>query len=272
MGIADFTVNMTLRGTHEEVEALEGAFKEYVAGKNGVSFSDYSTSNRRDGCVKIVTSGPWGRYGVLNDVDVFRDMAEAAPNASFEAEISGNTTYTYQSLKASLSNGILHISTFIEGNEEADEAYSAYFQEVLPYDKFIELFHLDEDEFDEVAYDDFTLSEITEDFSEWDYDRFMETFEDFLAEDIDEAAFEEIWGDLLALNIQSFDDFRFANEDSFGSKDEMDYDPVAKAYVGRPAPLKSGRVYTAAELADHGIDVNELASLIFGNSEEPDDE
>lgn len=44
----------------------------------------------------------------------------------------------------------------------------------------------------------------------------------------------------------------------------MDYDPVAKTYIGRPAPLKTGRVYSAGDLAECGVDV----SKIFGNEED----
>ena len=52
---------------------------------------------------------------------------------------------------------------------------------------------------------------------------------------------------LEELSVLSFDDFRLEHEDEFGKREEMDYDPVAKKYIGRPAPMKGGVVYVLKE-------------------------
>ena len=119
MATADFTFGITLDGTLEEVLAMLTVFQEYEKGKNGVYFSFCELKRgcktvRMDkldedalrafvedgeGAVEVSGLGPYGRYGELNDIDVFREMAEAAPNASLEVEITGFTSYTEQSLR-----------------------------------------------------------------------------------------------------------------------------------------------------------------------------
>lgn len=273
MGTADFNLNMTLKGKPEELQTLVNAFKGYSEGKNEAYFSFVQTEQCDDGSLKISALGPWGHYGVLNDVDVFRDLATAAPGASFKAKISGSTSYTQQELEASLENGILHICTYYEGNEEADEAYGDYFQKALPYRKFVKLFHLDKEEFDKDCYEEFIASDIfEEDISEWDYDEFTDIFADYFAEDVDEDTFDEIMESFNALSIKSFDDFRFAHEDEFGTREEIDYDPISKTYIGRPAPLKTGQAYIAEDLAERGIDLQGLISEMFGDEDDFDDE
>jgi hypothetical protein len=239
MAIAGFETSITLHGTPAELQALENAFREYVSGKNGVMFNTFTTPEPSDGCVQLFTTGPFGRYHELNDVDVFRDMAHAAPNAAFEGTISGSTTYNCQTLKATLKNGLLHISTYFEDNEIAQNIYTDYFRDELPYEEMVSVFRLDEETFDEDSYEEFTFGEIYEDFTQWDYDRFVDAFDYYLSEDVDEEQFEEILEAFKALNIPSFDEFLTANEGKFGDRQELDYDPVAKAYIGCDAPVKA---------------------------------
>ncbi len=144
--------------------------KRYAVGEKGVYFSFVDVERgedtlsdienesdediaalitENDGEVKMSAIGPFGHFGMLNDVDIFRDIAEAAPNAYFSAEIDGNTTYTTQHLECELKDRMLHIETFFLNNDEETDSYVRYFKSKLPYRKFIKLFGIDADDFDD---------------------------------------------------------------------------------------------------------------------------
>ena len=279
MATADFELNMTINGTNEELATMLAVFKKYIEGEDGVYFNwpsvtrsgeeidlEESTPEEileflegSEGEVEINAGGPYGHYGMLNDVDLFRDMAEAAPDASLEAEITGTTTYTEQNLNCNLENRILHISTFFEANEEEGDVYAEYFTGKLPYEKFIRLFQVTDEDFDEDVYADF----ITDTFqyeettlADMDYDAFMKALE--VESDLDEEGFEAVMKEIRAMGWQNFYEVR--EDAELGFDDEMDYDPIAKAYVGRPAPMKCGVVYSANETIRAGLDAMGLPS------------
>ena len=272
MATADFELNMTINGTNEELATMLAVFKRYIEGEKGVYFNwpsvtrsdeeidlEESTSKEilefleeSEGEVEISASGPYGHYGMLNDVDLFRDMAEAAPDASLEAEITGTTTYTEQNLNCNLENRILHISTFFEANEEEGDVYAEYFTGKLPYEKFIRLFQVTDEDFDEDIYADFitdTFQYEEKTLADMDYDEFMEALD--VASDLDEEGFEAVMKEIRAMNWQNFYEVR--EDADLGFDDEMDYDPIAKAYVGRPAPMKCGEVVSANEIIRSGL-------------------
>ena len=272
MATADFELNMTINGTNEELATMLAVFKRYIEGEKGVYFNwpsvtrsdeeidlEESTSKEilefleeSEGEVEITASGPYGHYGMLNDVDLFRDMAEAAPNASLEAEITGTTTYTEQSLNCNLENRILHISTFFEANEEEGDVYAEYFTGKLPYEKFIRLFQVTDEDFDEDVYADFitdTFQYEEKTLADMNYDEFMEALD--VASDLDEEGFEAVMKEIRAMDWQNFYEVR--EDADLGFEDEMDYDPIAKAYVGRPAPMKCGEVVSANEIIRSGL-------------------
>lgn len=66
------------------------------------------------GKVGITLSGPWGEYYKLNDIDLFREMAEVAPNAGFVARISGVEDYCIQRLDCELKDRKLNIKTLCQ--------------------------------------------------------------------------------------------------------------------------------------------------------------
>lgn len=313
MATADFEFKMTAEGTDEELLTILSVMCRYVKGEKGAYFTwpeaerggvrielqeeiDEEAEeliNDNEGELEISAIGPFGHYGVLNDVDIFRDMAEAAPNAYFEAEIDGNTTYTMQNLKCELKDKLLRIETFFENNDEETDAYSNYFQKKLPYRKFLKLFKLDEDDFDELMYDDFIVNNFDGDenvFADMEYDEFVDYIGDEC--EIDEDEYEEAMEKVRELDIKSYYDFTLDCEDELGSEEEFVYDPIAKEYVDRDTPvLKSNTVYSLNDTireqlekkglpsddeAIANLSVDEVYSLMAGvlgyDADESDDE
>ena len=272
MSTADFELNMTINGTNEELATMLAVFKKYIEGEDGVYFNwpsvtrsgeeidlEESTPEEileflegSEGEVEITAGGPFGHYGQLNDVDLFRDMAEAAPDAELDAEITGSSTYTTESLNCNLENRILHINTFFESSDDERDALVTYFTSKLPYQKFVRLFQVTDEDFDEDAYetfinDTFMLEETT--LADMDYDEFMEALD--AESDLDEDGFEAVMEKIRAMDWKNFYEVREDAEEDF--EDEMDYDPIAKAYVGREAPMKCGEVVSANEIIRSGL-------------------
>ena len=104
------------------------------------------------GKINISAKGPWGGYGRLDDVGLFREMAEAAPKAHFTAQISGSETYAVQNLVCELKEGLLNVETYYEENGELEDAWAEYFVKELPYADFKTLFKVSGKDFDEQEY------------------------------------------------------------------------------------------------------------------------
>lgn len=268
MATADFELSMTLYGTPEELHSLLTVYKDYTNGSNGVKFVTISAKRVTEDTIVVCAIGPYGHYSKLNDVDIFRDMAEVAPNATFKAEITGNTTYTQQSLSCELSGGILHINTYFESNDFPADAYVEYFMEKLPHKKFVKMFKLDEDDFDDAVYWGFITDALTytdTNIADMEYDEIMDSIEE--ESELDEDDYENVRKKLRALKIEGFEDFCRGKD--FGERQELKYDPIAKAYMGNDSPVtKSNTPYDATDmmrnyLKENGLpyDDNAIASL-----------
>lgn len=272
MATADLDFNLRIKGTPEEITALLGIMREYTDGKDGVYFSmtsvdidgtvfrfpltaadDEEFLNAVRSCSKPVdihSCGPFGKYGMLNDVDIFRDMAEAAPNAEFTGSIDGFAGYADQSLSARLENGKLRISTFYLSDDVRGEAAYDYATTCLPYDKFIELFRLDADEFTDEKYEELMGNEIScsdspaEFFEETEYEEFLELLEADCP--IDEDEYSEIVEQLAELDCIPFEEF--LEENDYADCENFVYDPIEKKYLeASGSVMKSNTAYSANE-------------------------
>ena len=238
MATADFDLTMNVECELEEAKALIEVLRKYSEGEKGVYFSYMEVDGNDveddledffddfDGAMEVTALGPYGSYMMLNDVDIFRDLAEVAPNAKFDAEITGCTSYTEQSINCELEDGILHISTYFESNDDAPEAYEKYFLGKVPYQYFIDFFGIDGDEFDEDSYK--TL--INDVFCYFDGDSFEEIeYDEFIGNlnfEIDEDTFNEFVSNIDAMNF-----YEFRDESKCGIEEEFFYDPTTKQYV-----------------------------------------
>ncbi len=266
MATADLEFNLKINGTPEEKTSILNIMFEYCEGKNGVYFSSCHvktgdrefhtiTSDKEEilsACssgdtVTVSTMGPYGRYGELDDIDIFREMAEAAPNASFTASISGFAGYADQSLNAALADGLLKVSTYYLSDDCRADGERDYFESILPYDKFIELFKLDSEEFDEEMYEDFLIDAIGdydgvgEFFEETDFDEFVEMLD---AEcPLTEEEYDEIIEEFTGLADESVSDY--LEREGYTQQESYTYDPVEKKYSdGRGSKMKSGVAYS----------------------------
>ena len=194
------------------------------------------------GKVEVRATGPFGYYVELNDVDLFREMAEVAPNARFDAEISGSQQYSVQNLNCRLDEGKLYITTFFQFNSEAGDAWKADFKKKLPLEKFKELFAVSGD-FNEKSYAG-ALNDFECDFRDGleyvAFDDFVFTIEHNNGiTELDEERFKKIMKcELPALGI--CDPVEFEDGYEGGTTNEYIFDPIAKAYVGRTKPLFAG--------------------------------
>lgn len=272
MATADLDFNLEIKGTPDEITAMLRIMSEYFSlGKNGVyfsfstaiingeSFRFYSASEENEkifeaaksaDSVKITANGPFGSYGELNDVDIFRDMAEAAPNAEFFGTISGFAGYADQSIRVRLADGNLKINTYYLSDDVRGEAEFNYFSTYLPYEKFIDIFGLDADEFDTEMYEEFMGNEVScmespaEFFEETEYEEFLELLDADCS--ISEDEYNEIVEQFSEEDYEDFETFLKIND--FAICEEYNYDPVKKEYLGRKnRPLKSNTVYSANE-------------------------
>ena len=276
---ADYQLELTMKGTSEEFKGMLGVLALYT-GDRPQSFSGIRVSGKEidlknvtediisevssSGSISITANGPWGSYGELNDVGLFREMAEVAPNASFTAEISGNGQYEVQNLKCELKDRMLNITTYFESNDAAGEEYAEDFVKKLPYGKFKKLFRVSGDGFDKKAYNYFAehmIDVFRDSFEDAYYDEFVEWLEDSDGEtELDEEEFSEIASSKLEpLGIMTGDDFENSHE--CGATNEYVYDPVAMAYVGKKKPMfVNGRIENANGLIAAGLKAQGLPS------------
>ena len=272
MATADLDFNLEIKGTPDEITALLKIMREYAGGKDGVYFSSVSAdingqtfrfsltaaddeefltairTNTKP--IDIHALGPFGRYGMINDVDIFRDMAEAAPNAEFTGSVVGFAGYADQSLNTRLENGKLYISYFYLSDDVRGEAESDYFSTYLPYEKFIDIFGLDAEEFDTEAYEEFLndciggCENIAEFFEDTDYEEFLDMLDADCS--ISEEKYEEI---AEQFSDDDYDDFgEFLENNGYAECQEYVYDPVKKEYIGsNNRYMKSNTAYSANE-------------------------
>ena len=110
---ADYELELRLLGDVDQLKGMLGVVGLYlnkgdkpayfsfmkVNGKE-IDFSNITNEVVTSGAVVVTALGPYGHYGELNDVSIFRDLAEAFPQGAFTAEISGSGQYEVQNLKS----------------------------------------------------------------------------------------------------------------------------------------------------------------------------
>ncbi len=266
MATADLSFNLEVNGTPEEITSILNVMFEYAEGKNGVYFSivnviadgkvfslilkgkdEILSAACSSGTVKVTSCGPFGKYGELDEVDIFREMAEVAPNATFTASIDGFAGYADQSIDAKLSDGLLKVSTYYMADDWRGDGERDYFKSILPYDKFVKLFKVDDEEFDEDMYEDFLFDalgdfdSIGDFFEETDFDEFVELLE--VECSLTEDEYDEVIEQFTGLASESVSDY--LDREDYAKREEYTYDPVKKEYLGGKTPtMKTGVAYS----------------------------
>lgn len=183
---------------------------------------------KSNGTLNVDAAGPWGHFSTLADAKIFETIAEAAPAVSMTGKTEGMTTYTEESIEAKLTDGILHLRSDFEANEEVSDEYYSSLKEAMPYERFIKVFKIDEEEFEEDDYEEYLSDSDGYDcFMRQDYDEFMACCE---ASGISEAEYESL-KEQLSYNSPELDWEHFNEFYEGGTVEEYDYDPVKKEYL-----------------------------------------
>lgn len=206
--------------------------------------------------VKISATGPFGSYSELNDVGIFREMAEVSPNALFVAEISGEGKYEVQNLKCKLKDRMLNIVTYFKAYDSIFIEYAEEFTNKIPHDKFMKLFKISGDGFDEKAYD--SLVErfyylFSDGFENADYKEIISCIHKYGSEiELDEDEFRNVAvNNFVAFGIIPSFDFEYFHE--CGTTNVYDYNPVTKTYVGKNKPINIYFEENTNELIAEGL-------------------
>ena len=153
MGASDFNTGARIQGTNKEVldilkviHSYETDKREQYREKRNCPYlmsvqisgddddfnqqkhlSDFSDDEliayiEDKGCVVCVNaSGPYGIFGLLEEVDLFHDMAEAAPNATFSGGMGGFGTGGDQCAGFELKDGLLYCKYSLPSDDEWDD-------------------------------------------------------------------------------------------------------------------------------------------------------
>ena len=237
---ADYETQIHFSGTDDECAAFLDVLSLYKDRKHSGAYFSLSDlpeiRKQKTNTFDIIIGGPWGSYSLLNDVGLFREIAEAAPDADFKGIITGSGTYEEQSLKAILKDRKLYIETTFFSYEEMDDGYINYVESKLPYRKFVKLFKIEDEDFDRDTYEEclgeMLFSDEESALADFGYEDFCEAFGDDL---FDEETFDTAHEEIVKLNLKCGYEYRESEMNDFGSR--YIYDPIAKAYIkGNPMP------------------------------------
>ncbi len=247
MGSAFYETSGLLRGNRKELAAMEAVLLKYTGPDQEAHFlrcefadcpalrGEGSVIDSEEIEVSFSAEGPYGKFDALKDIPVFREMADAAPAAFFILEVSGNTDFTEDVLKCQLSGGLLRIDAETVNSDGQDEAYLDYLLEKMPYDRFTELFGIDEESLDESDYRDLLndlVIDCDEDLTPFDadYEGFVEKLEDYGGEtELDEDGFETAKAEVSADGILSAYDFR--EENDCAERESHVYNPLTGEWM-----------------------------------------
>ena len=99
---------------------------------DNVELEEFLNTGKKE--VFVSASGPWGIFGFLDEISLFDEIAEAAPNASFDANITGWNSGGDQDAEFELINGLLYSRYAFHMDDDCCES-----------DGFV-----DEDEYDDI--------------------------------------------------------------------------------------------------------------------------
>ena len=160
MGAADFNTGATIQGTKDEVFAILKVMYSYVTTKreqyrekrncpylmsmciNGDNefgmrrpISDFADDElmayieEKKCAICVDASGPYGVFGLLEEIDLFHEMAEAAPNAKFEGGMGGFGTGGDQCANFELKNGLLHCKYSLPSDDWDEDGYDDEYED-----------------------------------------------------------------------------------------------------------------------------------------------
>lgn len=201
---ANLETNITIKGKTNDLKSMLKylANNEYFEEDSDLQkFKELSENELEDYIAKegneinLFIMGPYGKFKELQDTKIFEGLANSAPDASFEGEMSkiyGPTEYSL--LTGKFNNKKLELEHIMTYN--MIDSYVKYLKSKISTKKFCKLFHIDEEEFDLYDYRDFFENEYLKEVS---LDEFQEYFD---YAEISEEEFEIAIKELTNLNIE----------------------------------------------------------------------
>lgn len=221
MSSAFYETTGIMKGSARDLEELQEVLRGYAQGLKDAYFMNLAFRSIAEGETVFSAEGPFGRFDRLNDVDVFREMAKAAPTAYFEATVEGGDSYTESELHCCLADGTLKTELSENCTEDDDRAYLEYVIGKMPYEQFINLYGIEADSLAEDDYEDFVSDLIIECSEEekspfdLDWDVFTGVLESYGGEtSLDEEAYEIARNQAEELRIAAEYDFREEHDNS----------------------------------------------------------
>ena len=191
----NLTTEFILGGTDDDIKAMlkvarssfEKSGSEYsfqLGHIKDLDIDDLLVQRDGKGNIKIEAMGPFGKFEPTLDLDIFKKMADAAPNGYFKVTIDGDITYSEHHAVAELKDGTL---TFHSSYYNYDDS-AAKIRDILA----------EETEYDED--DDLELEDIFDDFvsaldsSLFEYEDFTDLLDEY---DAKTSLSDESFMDLL---------------------------------------------------------------------------
>ncbi len=233
---ADFNTELQISGTKNELRAVLKVLIGFVRDKdvylNMVRIGKINEKGTRDhssgvylrdlkskeevvelldslnGNMAVEASGPYGHFYMLEEVGLFTDLADAAPDANIAGRIFGFDDGGEQSAWCKSEDGKLHIYYKYEDDEE--DPYCDYIVEKLPCSEFEHVFKIEAGNMDESKYYAYVV-ELFEDGSIYrmSYQKFVEWLGFEIG--INEDEFVKVIKTIKDLGIFNRDDFERDN-------------------------------------------------------------
>ena len=241
---ADYYLKLKIFGDEEQIKGMleivgkydetgSQYFRSVEVNEKSIDFSNIPAEVIASESVIITAKGPYGDYYELNDVSIFRDLAEAFPQGKFIGNIDGCGTYESQSLDCELKDGMLYINTCFESSEGAADAWKEDVMEKLPLEKFNKLYKIKGENYNEEDYKSLwgEIGCLGGDWASFTLEEFKDCLKYYEQEtELEEKEFEKIQNETISeLGIESFDEFESCYDGSF--EENLVYDPVKKSYV-----------------------------------------
>ena len=236
MSSAYYETSGKMKGSARDISDMTEVLRGYTRGVKDAYFMNLKLTEDAEGKMSFSADGPYGKFDGLNDVDVFREMAKAAPMASFEATVEGNDDFTQSELHCCLKDGVLNIEVNISNSGDDDRAYLEYVLEKMPYEKFITLYGIEPDGLAEDEYEDF-INDLIIDYGgeengpfDLDYGDLADLLDNYGAEmTLDEEAYEVVREQAAALGIPAEYDFREEHDNSM--TESFVFDAMTGQYI-----------------------------------------
>ena len=225
---ADLNTTIHMIGNQDDLKAMLRVLRGYTNRSNGTGIYFYAygidLSDKeieeiaKRGEVNFDLSGPYGRFGSLDEVEICQEFAEACPDSKFEYHTDGFTTGANEAMEATYADHVLDIAWYCEAFECESEDYKEYLDGVFPFEKFTEIFDdEDEDDYETFVYEGLFDGGV----SNMSYDDFLNMCP---AAGVSENGFPKAMNKLLKLNIPSQEAFsEIRDTEQYWTKETIQY-------------------------------------------------